>query len=97
MNLNFKQITPTGSDETALFDITMDGDYTLGELIDHILANKRDWGEIKWYSPLGYSKIEYHHGEITLGFRDPIAEKKRVLKIGGFGGWTRLDYNIEIE
>lgn len=88
MKMNFEQVTPRGGDETAGYDVTLDDDYTIGEVIDDILKGTREWGDIHYADVW----LEYSHGKLTKGTRNLEKEKIKVNKLRASGGWSRMDY-----
>lgn len=94
MKLNFFPITPMGSDCTQAFRVELDGEYTVGDLIDHVLTiRKNEWG----YVNVGYYIIEYKYGKIVDG--EDIVPNVKDVKIGKLiatGGWSRMDYLVNI-
>lgn len=108
MELKFIQTRAVGSDETAPYDVQLDGDYTLGEFVGHVLNNHtRDWGYIDPIAPpvqnpkpediFSRCRIEYRYGKIVSG---EIAENLRALHIDhvkAAGGWSRMDYIVTLK
>lgn len=63
---------------------------TIGEFVDEVLAEcKEEWGYFN-------SIYEYRDGHLLKEIPEEIS-KKRISKIYGDGGWTRMDYIIKTE
>lgn len=88
--IKLKQTSPTGSDETAAFEVETDRE-TVADLVSDILNHKGDWGFIE----IDGNKYEYRYGG-QIGKHIPSEElAKRIEKITASGGWSRMDYYIE--
>lgn len=88
-------------DETSLYDMEFEEGTTVQDLIDFALSKKQEWGYIRTSGDslrrLSYSHVtEYRYGKI-IGNNIPnnICQKK-VRKGFASGGWTRMDYTVEI-
>ena len=79
---------------------------TVRELCEYIVSNDREWGYIGIKVPgtiFGEPRIEYSGGkfvdkdgnEIKFNFPKDIADKT-VKKVHASGGWSRMDYLLEI-
>lgn len=92
MKLNFFPITPMGSDCTQAFRVELDGEYTVGDLINHVLTIRKDeWGEFE----VDRLYIEYRHGKIVNGDEIiPHVKDININKLIAFGGWSRMDYIV---
>lgn len=93
MKLKFTPITPMGSDCTQAFRVELDGEYTVGDLIDHVLSVRKDeWGEFE----VGHCcRIEYRHGKIVNGEEIiPHVKDIKISKLITYGGWSRMDYIV---
>lgn len=92
------------SDETSLYGVVMNKEMTVSDLIDYAIGRNCpsfDWGYISiignndHYKPI--YRLEYGKGKVIS---DTIPEEIKAAKIkdmDAYGGWSRLDYNIEIE
>lgn len=92
MKLNFFPITPMGSDCTQAFRVELDGEYTVGDLINHVLTIRKDeWGEFE----VDRLSIEYRHGKIVNGDEIiPHVKDIKINKLIASGGWSRMDYIV---
>lgn len=86
--IKFIQTTPTGSDETAPYNVVLDKPYTFGELVAEILT-KNEWGYIHFYG----TRIEYRCSSVKDIRGDLL--KLPVKQVKASGGWGRMDYHIE--
>lgn len=82
--------TSVGSDETAGYNVVLDKEYTLKELLDEILSNTAEWG---YFHVLNCSSCEYRWGKLVTEL-DPKYLNKSILKATASGGWSRMDYYI---
>lgn len=88
---------------TVEYRVWLDKEYTLQEFVDAILTNKKDErGKIsivKRNSPWHrYPYIEYQDGNITN--KSNIPEKVfgyKVKSVTASGGWTAMDYIVNLE
>lgn len=88
--LSFSFITDCG-DATSIYDVRINGDITVSELIDRVLSNKEEWGYIIIDDK---REFEYRYGKIISNkFTDK--ELNYVIKnMIWEGGWSRSDYII---
>lgn len=90
--IKLKQITRTFGDETAGYEVVLDKEYTVDELFKQIVSRKSDWG---YFTIKGSISSEYKWGSIIV---DIIKEDsvKKVSSVSASGGWSRMDYVIEV-
>lgn len=90
-----EQISQVRGDCTASYSISDYKAKTIGEFVDEVLAECRgEWG---YFTDENYNRIsEYSYGHLLKEIPDEIS-KKRISKIYGDGGWTRMDYIIKTE
>jgi len=86
--MKFIQTAPTGSDETAPYNVVLDKPYTFGELVAEILT-KNEWGYIHFCGTL----IEYRGSSIKDIRGDLLKHPVKVVKAAG--GWGNMDYYVE--
>ena len=86
------RITPIGGDETAGYDVILDREYTVKELLDTVVNIKGEWG---YFSVKNGSSCEYKWGELLSSLKEDDLNKK-VLKVGASGGWSRMDYYVTV-
>lgn len=93
------QSTAIGSNCTCEYIIELDKEYTVREFIDTILKEKnREWGYIgiKCIGTIfGKPYCEYSHGSLKYNLPTEILDKK-VNRATASGGWSRMDYLIDI-
>lgn len=92
MSFKLKRVTPIGGDETTGYDVILDKDYTVKELLDEVVSNKGEWG---YFSVKGGSRCEYRWGKLLSNLKDVDLDKK-ISKVSSSGGWSRMDYYISI-
>lgn len=101
--LKFKQTGKVRGDCTAPYDVELDKEYTVGQLIDVILTragNLREWGYIGIYdgeSIFGNPKCEYADARLGNGNIPSEFLAKKITKVKADGGWSRMDYLIWVE
>lgn len=91
-----KEYLRTGSDEISYYKARFMVNPTLDEFVEWVLAErKREWGYIETSN---INKIlEYRYGEIVSECYDFEKIKKRNISLKYMaGGWTRMDYGIEL-
>lgn len=90
-----EQISQVRGDCTASYSISDYKAKTIGEFVDEVLTEcKEEWG---YFTDENYNIIsEYSDGHLLKKISEKIA-KKRISKIYGDGGWTRMDYRIKTE
>lgn len=88
-------ISQVRGDCTASYSISDYKAKTIGEFVDEVLAECRgEWG---YFTDENYNRIsEYRYGHLLKEIPEEIS-KKRISKIYGDGGWTRMDYIIKTE
>lgn len=98
--IKFSQSTPVGGDCTCGYDVEMDKEYTVGEFINDILADKKkEWGSFYIYtgpSVFKYVGFGYHYGELRVPICNEILEKK-IEKVSARGGFSNMNYEIYLK
>lgn len=99
--MKFNQKTQVAGDCTAWYEITDYKSDTVKGLIDEILQNNREWGDIKildgpdakwWDCP----KCEYRYGTLVSRLPDELLCKK-IKSVKANGGWTCMNYYVSVE
>ncbi len=89
-----------GSDCTGPYRVEMSGPCTVKEFVECVLEQfPNEWGYIgiaKKGEIFGDPNIEYAKGRIITENRLEGVESKPVLKAGAHGGWSRMDYRLDI-
>lgn len=95
MNLKFIPITPVSSDCSQAFRVELNGEYTVGELIDHVINTyKNEWG----YFKVGYCYIEYRCGKIVRGYENiQFVKDLKIVHVIASGGYTQMNYIVKIK
>lgn len=87
-----KRVTPVGGDETAGYDVILDKEYNVDDFVKTVVGIKSEWGYI---SVKNNSRCEYKWG-VILSNLDIELMGKKIKKVSASGGWSRMDYEIEI-
>jgi hypothetical protein len=94
LKLSFKQLRPTGGDETAPYEVTTNRECTLKELIEKIKSGT-SFGDMWIYEDYGCYFMSNYEKRPIEDF--PLALSDKVVKrIIASGGWGRMDYEIWI-
>lgn len=90
--IKLEQISETFGDCTALYSVEMTKPYTVGEFIKEVLKRK-EWGYIETDDG---DKCEYKQTKIISNDIPEEAMNKTVIKARAHGGWSRMDYVLDI-
>jgi hypothetical protein len=106
--MNFKAISKIRGDETQRYDITDYKATTVGEFVDEVLSGngKNEWGYFEfirvkpqkvgnWNVPPEWDRYEYKRGSLLDKIPDTLLNK-RIERVTGDGGWSRMDYDITV-
>lgn len=95
--LKFTKIGETNRDETTNYSVEINKDNViLADIIEYVLSREKDWGYICINNFFSGIKIEYKYGSI-ISDNIPIEDKNRQIKlISASGGWSRMDYIINL-
>lgn len=95
--MKLTQISQTRGDCTATYSVTDYTSTTVGEFINEVLTERpSELGDIQ--DNHHHQIAEYKYGKIAS--TNVTAERlmgKRIIKIIGDGGWSRMDYLITTE
>lgn len=101
-----KATMPQRGDCTCRYKIILDKEYTVKEFIETVLKEKSgEWGYFGIYNDKGdfSAKVfgepccEYRYGKLsTSPLPDEYLDKK-IIKVTGDGGWSRMDYLFWVE
>lgn len=83
---------PTAGDCTTSYDVVLNKECTVREFIDEVLK-KGEWGYVRISDG---SNIEYKNDKITYGGFGPNILDSKINKATAHGGWTRMDYVLDI-
>jgi len=94
-----EQISETFGDCTALYSVEMTKPYTVKEFIKQVLR-KKEWGYVGIENKYGESifgdpRCEYKGSKLITEMPKEVLDKP-VLRASASGGWTRMDYTLEI-
>lgn len=98
--LKLLQTGKAGSDCTAPYDVKIYGQCTVKEFVECVFAQfPKEWGYIGIAdgSIFGNPKVEYSKGRLTTENNLKNVENCTVLKATTRGGWSRMDYYLQIE
>lgn len=92
MAIELQARTATAGDCTTGFNVILDKEYTVKELIDEILTTRpREWGDINVNGKL---ICKYSKGQlITQPDQSHLSEK--IEKAWSVGGWSLMTYDIK--
>lgn len=94
LKLSFRQLLPTGGDETAPYEVTTNRGCTLKELIEKIKSGT-SFGNMWIYEDYDCYFMSNYEKHSIEDF--PLALSDEVVKrIKASGGWGRMDYEIWI-
>lgn len=107
--LKLRQVTPTGSDEYANYEVDLNKSCTVKEFINMVLKEKdTEWGKFEIVKPHVLASCplpnniaataEYSSGKLTI--EGTIPEKylnKTITRVTASGGWSRMDYFIRVK
>lgn len=87
------RVSPIRGDETATYEVALDKNCTVKELLDAVLSITDEWG---YLSIKNGDSCEYKWGKLLSNFgKDDL--DKIVLKVTASGGWSRMDYYVTVE
>ncbi len=86
------RVTQIGGDETAGYEVILDKEYNVKELLDTVVGIKNEWG---YFSIKNGSSCEYKWGQLLSNLNEQDFDKK-VLKVSSSGGWSRMDYYVTV-
>jgi hypothetical protein len=75
------------------FQVILDKEYTVKELLDIVLTIKDEWGT---FSITGFSYCEYKYGKLLTNLDEEDLNKK-VINVSASGGLSRMDYYIKVD
>lgn len=100
--MTFKATCEERGDCTASYDVLLDKEYTVQELIDEILTQKDEWGIIgignEWthFAQNCEYCCKYDHGKL-LSFLPARLLDKPINKVEADGGWSLMNYCITLK
>lgn len=104
--IEFRRSGNERGDCTAPYEVILKKKCTVREFINAVLTDKREWGEIYLGDMYNWSvrmdpdkKIEYRYGSICKGTMTWDFERfldVEVIGVKADGGWTRMDYGLEL-
>lgn len=102
--LNFRKTGGPYGDATSRYAVELNRELTVEEFISEILK-RNEWGqvrvlnsEIRGTCPFGALVVEYRGDQIIgrgIGYRQYLDQKVRSVRASG--GWSAMDYTIDLE
>lgn len=101
----FKMVCTGGpfGDCCSSYDVVLDKEYTVEEFIQEVLKEKpEEWGEFSIVADFKHrfstslDSCEYKYGKTTKGLKKTDNANARVKEIKAHGGWTAMDYFIQL-
>ena len=97
----FKLIFKKGpyGDQTADYDVELNGKYTVESFIQDVLSKEEEWGTIfiddgrLFFSEY---RCDYKYGELLTHFPDEKLDLT-VIAAKAQGGWSSMDYYLSVE
>ena len=97
LKLKFKQLRAAGGDACAPYEVLLNRECTLRELVDCIIKDEREWGGVAIGGWLDEQKIEYRYGKIIKNEFTEDELNSIVATVGAYGGWTHTDYWVSLK
>lgn len=85
--------SPTGGDETSGYDVALNGEYTVGDLLSEVVSNVSEWG---MFTVRKGGECEYRWGEL-IGVISHEVLSRKIRKVSARGGWSNMDYYVITE
>lgn len=79
-------------DGTQSFRVDLNGDCTLDKLVKEILS-RNEWGYLYIHNVIG--RFEFRYDKLITPISDENLTKS-VLSVSASGGWSRMDYSINL-
>ena len=97
----FEPITPVRGDCTRGYNVVLDKEYTVEEFIETVFKElSGEWGYFSIHNKEGdfyEPRCEYSYGKLSTPPLPDEYLKKKIMKVTGDGGWSRMDYQFWIE
>ena len=99
--ITFEQISDTRSDCTASYKVELSQQCTVKEFINLVFKERAgEWGYIGIYkdkmnSFFGDPYCEYRYGCLLTTLPEEFLDKQ-IISVSGNGGWSRMDYLLEV-
>lgn len=97
LKLKFKQLREAGGDACAPYEVLLNRECTLRELVDCIIKDEREWGYVRIGAWLGGKKLEYRYGKILSSEFTESELQSTIETVRSNGGWTRMDYMVKLK
>lgn len=97
LKLKFKQLRDAGGDACAPYEVLLNRECTLRELVDCILLDDQEWGYVRIGAWLDSKKLEYRYGKILSSEFTESEMQSTIETVRSNGGWTRMDYMVKLK
>lgn len=97
LKISFKQLRPAGGDCCAPYEVLLNRECTLRELVDCILQNDREWGFVRIGSCFDGNELEYRYGKILSSEFTDAEWQSTIETVRSDGGWSRMDYGVRLK
>lgn len=97
LKISFKQLRPARGDACAPYEVLLNRESTLRDLVDYIIQNDREWGYVTIYGMVDDQKLEYRYGKILKNEFTENELNSVLLSVGSCGGWSRMDYVVKFK
>lgn len=88
-----KSVGSIGGDCTSRYALSLKKKATVREFIDAIISDKQEWGHISVSDGPG---IWFKNGEYQMSSNMEKMLNKKVKKASASGGWSRMDYVLQV-
>lgn len=93
--------TPVGGDCTCGYNVTFDGEYTVGEFLEEVLCKRsKEWGYIVVLSNQHQKETDYCSyslGELTEDLHNANLKDSKITSATASGGYSRMDFTLYID
>ena len=97
LKLKFKKLREAGGDDCAPYEVLLNRECTLRELVDCIIKYEGEWGGVAIGGWLDEQKIEYRYGKIIKNEFTEDELNSIVATIGAYGAWTYTNYWVSLK
>ena len=96
--MRFTKIGKERGDCTCDYHVTEYRSLTVRDFVDEVLCTyPNEWGYISvGGSFVFHPHCEYRFGKLLSALSDDLLDK-RIMRVDGDGGWSRMDYSLYVE
>ena len=100
MDFSLTHVRGPFGDQCSIYDVNFQLGATVSDLISFALSKKQEWGHISVHRkresfPYRHM-LEYSYGQIVYDVIPNEIKETVIENISASGGWSRMDYDIEI-